>query len=123
SSPATSTDARYNGLVMPTVSLTNTDNESSGGGGGGGGGGNNSGGTGGGSFSSSGGTGYVGGLPEVLGASTSTSCDYFLNDYLRQGRQNNPLEMIKLQLFLKNIEGFTNLQPTGVFDEATFVAV
>jgi hypothetical protein len=49
-------------------------------------------------------------------------CNY-LNNYLRMGDNNNPLEVVKLQEFLKDYEGFTNLQVNGVFDQATFDAV
>jgi hypothetical protein len=66
-----------------------------------------------------GGRGYVP-VPTVLGA--SLSCDY-LHDYLHIGWQNDPVEMLKLQLFLKDLEGFNNLQINGVFDQPTFDAV
>ena len=59
-------------------------------------------------------------IGEVLGA--STSCDY-LRDYLRIGWNNDPIEVMKLQIFLRELEGFKNLQVTGVFDQATFDAV
>ncbi len=60
---------------------------------------------------------------QVLGAETGpTSCVY-LNDYLRRDWTNNPVEVLKLQLFLKNLEGHSDLQATGVFDDATFAAV
>lgn len=37
--------------------------------------------------------------------------------------QNDPIEVIKLQAFLKSFEGFENLEINGVFDQATFDAV
>lgn len=49
-------------------------------------------------------------------------CTY-LKDYLRIEDDNDPKEVIKLQSFLKNFEGFTELQITGIFDQATFDAV
>ncbi len=76
-----------------------------GGGGGGGGGGKRGG------FSVS--TG------EVLGV---TECNY-LRDYLRIDWVNDTVEVIKLQVFLRELEGFKNLPVTGVFDQATFDAV
>jgi hypothetical protein len=59
-------------------------------------------------------------VPLVLGA--STSCDY-LHDYLHIGWNNDPVEVIKLQAFLKYLEGFDNLTVNGTFDEPTFDAV
>ncbi|MFZ3020291.1 MAG: hypothetical protein WA051_02110 [Minisyncoccia bacterium] len=86
---------------------------SSGGGGGGGGGGSSSGGGG-----SSGGAFmpvYTGGAP--LGY----QCSY-LKDYLRIDFQNNPIEVMKLQIFLREIEGESGVQVTGTFDQVTFDA-
>jgi hypothetical protein len=61
--------------------------------------------------------------PAVVSAPVvSGECNYLL-EYLRYGRSNNPLEVIKLQGFLRNYEGFSNLQITGNFDEATLNAV
>lgn len=94
-----------------------TDNCGGGGGGGGGCGTTCNTTSGGGGGFSSGGGGYV---PMVLGA--TTVCDY-LHDYLHIGWNNDPVEVIKLQLFLKDLEGFSNLQVNGTFDQATFDAV
>lgn len=58
--------------------------------------------------------------PQVLGA--TASCDY-LKDYLRIDWINDPVEVIKLQVFLKELEGFKDLKITGVFDQATYNAV
>jgi uncharacterized repeat protein (TIGR01451 family) len=55
-------------------------------------------------------------LPQVQG------CNYLL-DYLRRDFNNNPYEVTKLQLFLINLEGFTNLKVTGIYDQATIDAV
>jgi hypothetical protein len=57
---------------------------------------------------------------QVLGE--SLSCDY-LKDYLRIGWSNDRTEVIKLQIFLRELEGFKNLSITGVFDIDTFNAV
>ena len=50
------------------------------------------------------------------------ACEY-LKEYLRIGVNNNPSEVTKLQLFLKNYEGFSNLDVTGFFDITTDKAV
>ncbi|MFZ2523309.1 MAG: immunoglobulin-like domain-containing protein [Minisyncoccia bacterium] len=92
------------------------------GGGGGGGGGGGSGGNGpivgsyGGGSSIVTSSGGIASLPKVEG------CNYLL-DYLRVDFKNNPVEVIKLQAFLKNLEGFSDLQITGVYDKATIDAV
>ena len=49
-------------------------------------------------------------------------CEY-LKEYMRLGINNNPAEVTKLQLFLKNFEGFTDLAVTGFFDITTDRAV
>jgi Putative peptidoglycan binding domain len=59
-------------------------------------------------------------VPTILGA--SQSCDY-LHDYLHIGWANNPIEVLKLQLFLKDLEGYNNVNINGVFDQPTFDAV
>ncbi len=80
--------------------------------------------TGGGSSSGGGGSSASGSrhhsVPAVLGV--VADCEY-LRDYLRIGWNNDPIEVIKLQVFLKELEDFKNLQITGVFDQATFDAV
>ncbi len=53
-------------------------------------------------------------VPTVIGG----SCEY-LKEYLRIGYNNNPTEVLKLQLFLKNFEGFANISTSGFFDEVT----
>ncbi|MFA7216774.1 MAG: immunoglobulin-like domain-containing protein, partial [Candidatus Paceibacterota bacterium] len=50
------------------------------------------------------------------------SC-YYLYDFLRKDFNNNPVEVRKLQVFLNTLEGFTSLQITGVYDDATVAAV
>ena len=59
-------------------------------------------------------------VPTILGA--SQSCDY-LHDYLHIGWANDPIEVLKLQLFLKDLEGYSNVNINGVFDQPTFDAV
>ncbi len=61
---------------------------------------------------------------QVLGDAIAPqeSCAY-LTDYMHRDWQNSSFEVVKLQSFLKYFEGFTDLQPTGIFDQATFDAV
>ncbi len=56
----------------------------------------------------------------VLG--DSDAC-YYLREHLRLGYNNNPIEVAKLQSFLRNYEGFTTLPVTGFFDIVTDKAV
>ncbi len=58
--------------------------------------------------------------PEVLGA--TLACNY-LEDYMRIDWVNDSFEVIKLQVFLRELEGFKNLPITGVFDKGTYDAV
>ena len=115
-SSVVSADPNYNGLSLPSVSMKNLDNDTtpppSGGGGGGGGGGG-----------SSGGQRIFIPRGEVLGATTETPSCNIINNFLRQGRNNDIGEMIKLQTFLRDREGFSTVKVTGVFDNATFDAV
>ncbi|MDO8569206.1 MAG: DUF5011 domain-containing protein [bacterium] len=84
--------------------------------GGGGGGGGSSSGSGGGS--SSGGSSR----PTTTVTVTDTAC-FYLRDYMRRDFDNDPIEVLKLQAFLRNFEGHNNVSLTGVFDQATFDAV
>jgi fibro-slime domain-containing protein len=56
----------------------------------------------------------------VLG--DSDAC-FYLREHLRLGHNNNPIEVAKLQSFLRNYEGFTTLPVTGFFDIVTDKAV
>jgi len=56
-----------------------------------------------------------------IGGTAENSC-YYLFDYLRKDFNNNPVEVKKLQIFLKDLEGFSDLQVTGVYDNATIAA-
>ncbi len=86
-----------------------------GGGGGGGGGGNGP------IVGSYGGTnGPV--IPQVAGATEVKAC-YYLYDYLRKDFINNPVEVTKLQVFLRDLEGFKDIQVTGVYDDQTIIAL
>ena len=46
-----------------------------------------------------------------------------MEDFLRIDFDNDPVEVRKLQVFLRDFEDFNNLEVTGVFDQATFDAV
>jgi hypothetical protein len=81
----------------------------------GGGGGGSSGGR---SRNSSGGRGG-----SVLGEEIGPTVCPYLNDYLRIDWNNNPTEVLKLQYFLKFYAEKSDLQTTGIFDQATFNAV
>jgi len=58
----------------------------------------------------------------VLSASATSEC-FYLRDYMRRDFNNDPVEVLKLQAFLINFEGHSNLSLTGVFDQTTFDAV
>ena len=50
------------------------------------------------------------------------SC-FYLYDFLRKDFNNNPVEVRKLQVFLRDLEGFNSVQITGVYDDQTIVAL
>ncbi len=58
---------------------------------------------------------------EVLGATTENACGIYLYDYMRQDLDNNPYEVLKLQLFLNNQGHYVPI--TGVFGSQTDQAV
>ncbi len=60
-------------------------------------------------------------LSRVPDVAVPASCEY-LKEYLRLGANNNPTEVTKLQLFLKNYES-ASVEVTGFFDLATDKAV
>lgn len=95
-------------------------------GGGGNGGGGNGGGGGGGNGPIVGSLGVVnnggGSVSAPVVTSGGGSC-YYLYDYLRKDFNNNPIEVRKLQVFLRDLEGFTTIQVTGVYDDQTIVAL
>ncbi|MCX6703224.1 MAG: DUF5011 domain-containing protein [Candidatus Zambryskibacteria bacterium] len=65
------------------------------------------------------GTGGIGGGGGEI--SNPNTC-YYLFDYLKQGWSNNPVEVKKLQVFLKNLEGY-DVVATGIYDDQTVVAL
>jgi len=66
---------------------------------------------------------------EVAGAQTAATqdapatCSPYLKDFLKQGWNNDRLEVLKLQTFLKTLENFDSVQLTGEFDQRTLNAV
>ena len=48
---------------------------------------------------------------------------FYLKEYMHLGANNNPAEVTKLQTFLRDYEGFTDLRVTGTFDLTTDQAV
>jgi len=60
--------------------------------------------------------------PGTVSNGTGGGCDY-VTSYLRFGDNNEAGEVTRLQTFLRDTEGFSNLAVTGVFDQATFDAV
>ncbi len=112
--PTSSDDTSSVDLNVNTPPATGCTSNCGGGGGGGGGGGSN-----GPIVGSFGGNSPIVYAPQVAGA--SASC-YYLRDYLRKDFNNDPNEVKKLQLFLKDLEGFSDLNVTGVYDDATIVA-
>ncbi len=55
------------------------------------------------------------------GGTTESSC-YYLYDYLRKDFNNDPIEVKKLQVFLRDLEGY-DVQITGVYDDQTIVSL
>ncbi|MEK7585052.1 MAG: peptidoglycan-binding domain-containing protein [Patescibacteria group bacterium] len=51
------------------------------------------------------------------------ACPVYLLKFIKFGEANDPVEVAKLQAFLHNYEGFSNLAITGSYDEATLAAV
>ncbi len=60
--------------------------------------------------------------PMVLGESVEM-CERLLYTYIHPNRQNDSAEVIKLQTFLRDLEGHFDLEVTGVYDQATQQAV
>ncbi|MEK7227507.1 MAG: peptidoglycan-binding domain-containing protein [Patescibacteria group bacterium] len=102
-------------------SAATTTPPTSGGGGGGGGGGSSGGGGGGGGGGGSSRPPTPSG--QVLGVSTISDFCPYLTSYLRIGFNNDPIQVIRLQAFLKAFEKFDYVTINGVFDEATLQAV
>ena len=62
-------------------------------------------------------------LPKLPGETpVPSTCDYLL-EYIKFGEKNNPDEVRKLQVFLRDFEGFSNLAVTGIYDKPSFDAV
>lgn len=96
-----------NGVDNATDSATVTVQQPGGGGGGGGG---NGGGT------------IIGGGSSIPPVTTGAACLY-VKDYMRADFNNDPMEVMKLQAFLKVFEGNESVSITGIYDQATVNAV
>ena len=48
---------------------------------------------------------------------------YYLKEYIKYGADNNPEEVRKLQRFLRDYEGFSDIEVTGFYDKKSFDAV
>ncbi len=105
-----------------TVDIMVTIPSTGGGGGGSGGGGGGGNGPITGSYGGGGGSSWGGNGPIVSNGGNATSC-YYLHDWLKRGWNNNPNEVKKLQVFLRDLEGFTGLPVNGIYDETTIQAV
>lgn len=60
---------------------------------------------------------------EVRIIGNGLACEPLLTSYLKVGGNNDAEEVKDLQRFLRQYEGFTDLEVTGVFDQATVAAV
>ncbi len=60
---------------------------------------------------------------EILGDFTVADFCPFLTSYMKMGAENDPLQVIRLQAYLKTFEKFDYVTVNGVFDAATFQAV
>jgi len=54
---------------------------------------------------------------------TTTVCTPYMTKYIKLGAANDSNEVKKLQIFLRDYEGFSTLSVTGIYDQATFNAV
>ncbi len=122
-----------------TTNLVLTVTEPNNGGGGNGGGGNSGGGN------STGGGGNIpvgngpivgsggGAAPQIITsgggsgssspAPTTPAACFYLRDFLRKDFNNDPAEVTKLQVFLRDLEGMANVPVNGIYDDATEAAV
>ena len=55
--------------------------------------------------------------------STTNTCGPYITSFIKTGAANNPTDVSKLQLFLWQYEGLSDLRMTGVYDEPTRRAV
>jgi hypothetical protein len=76
---------------------------------------------GGGGGGSSGGGGGSSRRPQVT--PLPAACPIYLTKYIKFGVANDPVEVVKLQRFLIDFEGHTNLVVSGFYDVATHAAV
>ena len=97
----------------------NTPPDDGGGGSSGSGGGSSGGGSGGGGVSSGGSRRIV----PVAPVAPTGVCPVYLTKFIRLGVKNDPIEVLKLQRFLRDFEGFSNVPLSGVYDIVTYQAV
>lgn len=67
--------------------------------------------------------GHSGGRRQVVTPVAPTSCPLYLTKYIRYGYNNDPWEVLKLQVFLRTYEGFSNVPTSGFYDKVTEEAV
>jgi uncharacterized repeat protein (TIGR01451 family) len=65
---------------------------------------------------------YGGGGPVATSTPIAPAACYYLYDYLKAGWNNNPVEVKKLQVFLRDLEGY-DVQITGIYDDQTIAAL
>jgi len=58
----------------------------------------------------------------TLAGTGGSDCNY-IGGYLRIGDNNNPEQVMRLQTFLRDMEGFSSVAVNGIFDQATLDAV
>ncbi len=80
------------------------------------------GGGGGGLFFPSTGGGTPAPVGQVLGVSAEM-CDQYLTSYIRTGANNPTEQVLRLQRFLRDLEGFSSVTETGIYDAASLAAV
>ncbi|OHA27358.1 MAG: hypothetical protein A3C06_04205 [Candidatus Taylorbacteria bacterium RIFCSPHIGHO2_02_FULL_46_13] len=69
-----------------------------------------------------GGIGLSASIGAVLGVSAE-QCSSYLTGYIHYGRKNDREQVLRLQRFLRDIEGFTAVTETGIYDNASLAAV
>lgn len=53
----------------------------------------------------------------------NTACSVYMTKYIKLDANNDSAEVVKLQTFLRDHEGFTNMAITGIYDQTTYEAV
>jgi uncharacterized repeat protein (TIGR01451 family) len=60
---------------------------------------------------------------EVIVAEEEVQCEQYLVEFIKKGDDNNPDEVRKLQSFLVDFAGFTEVKTTGIYDTTTVGAL